>query len=80
MTRICISSKCGWVGEEADCLDYKHPIGARLCPECYEVTEEIHPEPAPADAWRCPECDGINAGDVPVCECGYSISRRASGH
>jgi hypothetical protein len=38
--RICINSKCGWIGPEQDCLDYKHPIGARLCPECYEVTEK----------------------------------------
>ena len=29
-------------------MDYKHPVGARLCPECYEVTEEIRPtKPAP---------------------------------
>lgn len=43
MKRICINPKCGWVGKEADCMDYKHPVGARLCPECYEVTEEIRP-------------------------------------
>lgn len=34
---ICI--KCGWTGTENECLDYKHPVGARLCPECHENTE-----------------------------------------
>lgn len=47
--RICINPKCGWVGKEADCMDYKHPVGARLCPECYEVTEEIRPTKRPPD-------------------------------
>ena len=28
------------------------------------------------DGWRCPECDTVNADDVPVCECGYSKSSR----
>ena len=37
--RICIG--CGWIGAEDDCFDYKHPIGARLCPECYEITEKM---------------------------------------
>ena len=51
--RICINPKCGWVGKEADCMDYKHPVGARLCPECYEVTEEIRPTKREPDASPC---------------------------
>lgn len=39
--RICIC--CGQMWDEADCLDYKHAVGARLCPECHENTEEIRP-------------------------------------
>jgi len=39
VNRICPA--CGWTGAEAECVDYKHPTGARLCPNCYEVTEEI---------------------------------------
>jgi len=35
--RICIG--CGWIGFDDDCLDWKHPIGARMCPECYDNTE-----------------------------------------
>ena len=35
--RICIA--CGWIGNQNDCMDYKHPTGAHLCPECYEITE-----------------------------------------
>ena len=41
MKRICINPDCEWVGDENECLDFKHPIGARLCPECHETTEEI---------------------------------------
>ena len=37
--RVCIG--CGWIGAEDDCFDYKHPVGARLCPECYEITEKM---------------------------------------
>jgi hypothetical protein len=41
--RICINPDCGWTGTENECLDYKHPIGARLCPECHENTERLTP-------------------------------------
>lgn len=37
--RVCIS--CDWRGVEGDCMDYKHATGARLCPECYDVTEKV---------------------------------------
>lgn len=42
-TRVCINPKCGWAGKESECMDYKHPVGARLCPQCYEVTEIVLP-------------------------------------
>ena len=44
MKRICCNPDCGWIGEEKDCLDWKHPTGARLCPECHEVTEQLYEE------------------------------------
>lgn len=37
--RIC--PLCHWEGAEEDCLDYKHPIGTFLCPQCYEITEKL---------------------------------------
>jgi hypothetical protein len=37
--RICINADCGWIGFEDDCLDWKHPTGARMCPECHDNTE-----------------------------------------
>lgn len=49
--RICCNSECGWEGQEDECMDFKHPVGERLCPVCYEVTEFIPDRaPAPADA------------------------------
>ena len=44
MKRICCNPECGIIVDEADCMDYKHPIGARLCPSCYEITEIISDE------------------------------------
>ena len=41
MYRICNNPNCGVVIDEQSCMDYRHPTGARLCPECYETTEEI---------------------------------------
>ena len=41
MKRECINPKCKWIGKESECMDYKHPVGARLCPQCYEVTEVV---------------------------------------
>jgi hypothetical protein len=41
MKRICVNPDCGWIGDEDECLDWKHPIGARMCPECYDATEEV---------------------------------------
>jgi hypothetical protein len=39
--RICINVECGWIGSEDECLDYKHPIGARMCPKCHDNTERF---------------------------------------
>jgi len=41
MYRICCNKACGQIVHESECVDYKHPTGERLCPECYEVTEAI---------------------------------------
>lgn len=49
MERICINPKCGWIGNESECLDWKHPTGARLCPQCHDVTEEMCTVPTPND-------------------------------
>ena len=39
--RICCNSKCGWKGKEKYTVHPKHRMTDRLCPVCYEVTEEI---------------------------------------
>jgi hypothetical protein len=39
--RICCNPDCDWVGDESECLDWKHPTGERFCHECHEVTERI---------------------------------------
>jgi len=39
--RTCV---CGWTGREFQTLDYKHKIGARMCPECHEPTEILQEE------------------------------------
>lgn len=38
--RICCNAECGWMGKENDCVHPKHSPDDRLCPVCYEVTEE----------------------------------------
>lgn len=45
MKRICCNEQCGAIIDENNCLDYKHAIGAKLCPLCHEVTD-----PFPNDA------------------------------
>lgn len=41
LKRICCNPNCGWTGDESECVYPKHWPEDRLCPECYEVTEEI---------------------------------------
>jgi hypothetical protein len=40
--RICCNSKCDWVGNESDCVTFKHDTEKFLCPECNEVTEIVN--------------------------------------
>ena len=48
MKRVCCNTDCNWIGEAEDCACMKHdpPMTNFLCPECYEVTEEISDEDA----------------------------------
>ena len=39
--RVCCNSKCGWSGAEKNTVHPKHWTTDRLCPNCYEVTEEL---------------------------------------
>lgn len=59
MKRICCNKNCGLVWDEGDTLDYKHAVGAHLCPECYEVTELIENpkriQRKRTKGWRMPE-------------------------
>ena len=52
--RICNNEQCGAITPEEDCLDYKHPTGARLCPFCKETTEEISEEEI-----KCQKCASL---------------------
>ena len=51
------------------------PTGAQALLDLLANGEAVE-QPRALDGWRCPECDVVNADDVPVCECGYSKSRR----
>jgi len=42
--RVCANGYCGWRGEDAECLDLKHPVGEYFCPKCHEVTEDDEEE------------------------------------
>lgn len=40
MIRACINEECGWVGENIDCVIFKHDATLILCPHCHDVAEE----------------------------------------
>lgn len=60
--RICTNPKCGKIVLEEQCLDWKHPTGARFCPKCYEVTEEISKDDI--EIMTCPVCNGRGTTDA----------------
>ncbi|MFA5340428.1 MAG: hypothetical protein WC332_01500 [Clostridia bacterium] len=35
----CCNPKCGWSGNSADCVCFKHDPTYLMCPECHEVVE-----------------------------------------
>lgn len=41
--KILVCNNCDWTGWETEAVHPKHVESARLCPECYETTEEMTP-------------------------------------
>lgn len=72
--RICANPACGKIILEEQCLDWKHPTGARFCPKCHEVTEEINKDDI--EIITCPACNGwgitnawyMSVDDCPRCD------------
>lgn len=42
-TFACCNPECDWTGKREDTVHLKHEPDHPLCPECYEVLEEIAP-------------------------------------
>jgi hypothetical protein len=38
---ICCNGECNWTGPLSDTVHPKHDPNHLLCPECYEVVEEL---------------------------------------